>query len=66
MRVATLISGKPVRVIEQGKAALNQQTSLDLQGAYALTTAKMVENLGWPECEEGIDAFIAKRRPKWE
>ncbi len=36
-----------------------------LAEAYALTGAVMAENMLWRDTEEGINAFLEKRKPDW-
>ena len=48
-----------------GKAAFYDQLSLDEPSAYARGTAVMVDNATRHDAQEGIGAFLAKRRPGW-
>ena len=38
---------------------------MDLSAAYAYTSEVMTRNMLAHDAEEGIDAFIAKRKPVW-
>jgi enoyl-CoA hydratase/carnithine racemase len=38
---------------------------MGLAGAYDYAAGVMVENMLARDAEEGIDAFIAKRKPQW-
>lgn len=60
-----LIAARSGSVIALGKAAFYQQIDITLAGAYALTGDVMTCNLGDPDSDEGIDAFLGKRQPRW-
>jgi enoyl-CoA hydratase/carnithine racemase len=66
LRLARVIGGKSQVAIKLGKAAFYHQLELPLAQAYELTSGVMVENMLTRDAEEGIDAFIEKRKPKWE
>ena len=63
------LAGKIARhsrtVIGLGKQNFYKQIKEDRNEAYCLTSSVMVENLTYPDTQEGIDAFFAKRKPKW-
>lgn len=52
-------------VISLGKAAFYQQMQLDRNAAYDYTEKIMVSNLSKEDGQEGICAFLQKRRPQW-
>jgi len=66
LRLAAIIGGKSSVAIKLGKAAFYRQLELPLAQAYELTSDVMVENMLTHDAEEGINAFIEKRKPKWE
>jgi len=66
LRLAGIIGGKSSIAIKLGKAAFYRQLELPLAQAYELTSGVMVENMLTHDAEEGINAFIGKRKPKWE
>jgi enoyl-CoA hydratase/carnithine racemase len=66
LRLASIIGGKSSVAIKLGKAAFYHQLELPLAQAYELTGDVMVENMLTRDAEEGINAFIEKRKPKWE
>jgi len=66
LKLASIIGGKSAVAIKLGKAAFYRQLELPLAQAYELTSDVMVENMLTRDAEEGIDAFIEKRKPKWE
>jgi enoyl-CoA hydratase/carnithine racemase len=59
------IAMKPKRTLKIGKEAFYRQLDMTLEDAYAYASKVMVENMLDAEAEEGIGAFIDKRRPNW-
>jgi enoyl-CoA hydratase/carnithine racemase len=59
------IASKPKRTLKIGKEAFYRQLEMPLEEAYAYTSEVMVENMLDAEAEEGIGAFIDKRKPNW-
>jgi len=49
-----------------GKQAFYQQAEMGLAAAYAYASEVMTENMMARDAEEGICAFIDKRKPTWE
>jgi enoyl-CoA hydratase/carnithine racemase len=64
--LARKIASKSMATVKIGKAAFYRQAEMQLDVAYAYTARVMVENLLARDAEEGIGAFIDKRRPVWE
>lgn len=64
--LARTIAEKSHLVLKIGKEAFYRQIEKDLAGAYAYCSEVMVENMQARDAAEGIDAFIAKRKPVWE
>jgi enoyl-CoA hydratase/carnithine racemase len=60
------IAAKSAYVVKIGKEAFYRQVELGLKDAYRYAAEVMVENMLARDAEEGIDAFIEKREPKWE
>jgi enoyl-CoA hydratase/carnithine racemase len=56
---------KPADVLALGKRAFYRQLEMGLAEAYGFTTEVMVENAGFRNFEEGLAAFIEKRKPAW-
>src|SRR5262245_38595779 len=48
-----------------GKAAFYEQRALDEPTAYDLATRVMIDNALCADAQEGIQAFLQKRRPVW-
>lgn len=64
--LAARIASKSPLTVRIGKEAFYRQLEQDLEGAYAYASDVMATNLMARDAAEGIDAFIAKRDPKWE
>ncbi|MFC5736067.1 enoyl-CoA hydratase [Sinirhodobacter huangdaonensis] len=64
-RLAETLAAKLGAAVKIGKRAFYDQMPLDLAAAYEHTAAVMVENMLWRDTEEGISAFIEKRKPDW-
>jgi len=63
--LAETVASKLGLAVRLGKAAFHAQTGLPLEAAYVQTGAVMVENLGHPATDEGLTAFLEKRKPDW-
>lgn len=64
--LARLIASKSPRTIAIGKDAFYRQIDLDYEAAYACGADAMARNMTMDDAEEGIDAFLEKRKPEWE
>ena len=60
------IAAKSSHVVKIGKEAFYRQLEMWLEDAYRYTAEVMVKNLLARDAEEGIQAFVEKRPPKWE
>ena len=49
-----------------GKRAFYEQIALDRPRAYEVAEKVMVENTLAPDAQEGMRAFLEKRRPRWD
>ena len=63
--LAGQIVAKSPLTLAIGKEAFYRQAELDLTAAYAYASDVMARNMLAHDAEEGIDAFIAKRKPVW-
>jgi enoyl-CoA hydratase/carnithine racemase len=63
--LARKIAAKSAMAIALGKEAFYRQIEMDLSAAYAYTSEVMTRNMLAHDAAEGIDAFIAKRKPVW-
>ncbi|MEP7031695.1 MAG: enoyl-CoA hydratase [Pseudolabrys sp.] len=66
IRLARKIAAKSTAIVKLGKQAFYKQIDMDIAEAYAYASEVMVENMMARDAEEGIDAFVEKRDPKWE
>ena len=65
-RCASRIAEKSARVVALGKEAFARQAEIGLEEAYAYAAEVMTRNMMIADAEEGIDAFLGKRPPRWE
>eukprot|EP01062_Namystynia_karyoxenos_P038036 TRINITY_DN27654_c0_g1_i1.p5 TRINITY_DN27654_c0_g1~~TRINITY_DN27654_c0_g1_i1.p5 ORF type:complete len:117 (+),score=31.99 TRINITY_DN27654_c0_g1_i1:510-860(+) len=65
LALAAHIASKPAATIAQGKRVLSQQLQLPLDEAYSVASEAMCSGLQSQEAQEGIEAFLKKRRPVW-
>ncbi|XP_066089699.1 enoyl-CoA hydratase domain-containing protein 3, mitochondrial [Saccopteryx bilineata] len=65
MRIARKIASLSRPVVSLGKATFYKQLRHDLQIAYHLASQTMVDNVALQDGQEGIKAFIQKRKPIW-
>ncbi|MGB0466606.1 MAG: enoyl-CoA hydratase [Pontibacterium sp.] len=63
--VAAKIASKSRKTLSIGKQAFYKQREQMLSEAYANCSKVMTENMLTPDAQEGIDAFINKRKPTW-
>eukprot|EP01129_Flabellula_baltica_P007283 TRINITY_DN2819_c0_g2_i1.p1 TRINITY_DN2819_c0_g2~~TRINITY_DN2819_c0_g2_i1.p1 ORF type:complete len:188 (+),score=44.25 TRINITY_DN2819_c0_g2_i1:416-979(+) len=64
--ICTRISSLSGPVMRLGKKTFYNQIGKDIESAYEYTGNQMINNLGMEDCEEGISAFVEKRKPKWD
>ncbi|XP_019399257.1 PREDICTED: enoyl-CoA hydratase domain-containing protein 3, mitochondrial [Crocodylus porosus] len=65
MKIARKICETSKSVVALGKATFYKQMAQDLEAAYRMTSQVMVDNLALKDGQEGIEAFIQKRKPVW-
>ncbi|WGW02651.1 enoyl-CoA hydratase [Tropicibacter oceani] len=63
--LAETVASKLTAAVKIGKASFYDQLEMGLDDAYAFTGAAMVENMLWRDTDEGISAFLEKRKPDW-
>jgi enoyl-CoA hydratase/carnithine racemase len=66
LALADQIASKSAYVQKIGKQAFYRQLEMPLADAYAYASQVMTENMMARDAEEGICAFIEKRKPSWE
>ncbi len=64
-RLARQIGSKSLMTLTTGKLAFYEQADMKLADAYAYTTEIMIDNMLKRDAEEGVNAFLEKREPKW-
>ena len=63
--LATKVAAKSPLTVATGKVAFYKQAEMPLSEAYTYATRVMVENMLARDAEEGIGAFLEKRKPEW-
>ena len=63
---ATIISKKSKKTLKIGKESFYKQLELNLSQAYDFASDVMVDNMLKLDAEEGINAFLEKRKPNWQ
>jgi len=66
IKLARGIAERSALTVKIGKEGFYRQLEMPLAEAYEYVSEVMVENMLKHDAEEGIDAFIEKRTPKWE
>ena len=66
LRLAAAICNKSPLAIRLGKELYYRQLTMPLDDAYAYASEVMAGNMDSEDAREGIDAFIAKRKPTWK
>jgi enoyl-CoA hydratase/carnithine racemase len=64
--LARAIASKSAHAVKIGKAAFYRQLEMGLADAYRYASEVMTANMMARDAEEGICAFIEKRKPEWE
>jgi enoyl-CoA hydratase/carnithine racemase len=65
-QLARQIASTSPYTVALGKRAFYQQLPLDYPEAYGVAQRVMVENAQAPAAQEGMQAFLEKRPPRWE
>ena len=63
--LAEKVASKLGSAVKVGKRAFYEQLEMTLDAAYAHTGRVIAENMLHPDTEEGIQAFLEKREPRW-
>ena len=64
--VAGKIASKSSLTLAVGKKAFYQQSEMTIGEAYQYSSEVMVDNMLKRDAEEGISAFLTKRKPEWQ
>jgi enoyl-CoA hydratase/carnithine racemase len=65
LQLARQIMQTSAETLAIGKRAFYAQLPLDWPEAYTMAQKVMVDNAQTPNAQEGIQAFLDKRSPKW-
>ncbi|MBI5786207.1 MAG: enoyl-CoA hydratase [Rhodocyclales bacterium] len=65
-RLADSICAKSAAAVRLGKRLFYRQLEMGVDAAYQLATETMACNMMFEDAGEGIDAFMAKRKPEWQ
>ncbi|MBB2709943.1 enoyl-CoA hydratase [Rhizobium sophoriradicis] len=65
-KYAAVIAGKSPLTLKIGKEAFYRQLELPVEAAYDYAARVMVENMLTQDAQEGIGAFLSKRKPEWK
>ncbi len=60
------IDSRSSLTISIGKDGFYRQLGMDLDDAYSCTSEVMARNMTAPDAQEGVDAFLEKRKPEWK
>ena len=64
-KVVMSILAKPREAVAMGKALFYKQRETGIEAAYQLAGQTMACNMIHPVAQEGVQAFIDKRKPQW-
>ncbi len=64
-KLVSSILAKPRDAIAMGKALFYKQRETGIEAAYQLAGQTMACNMSHPVAQEGVQAFIEKRKPQW-
>ena len=60
------IASRSSLTISMGKDGFYRQLDMKLEDAYAHSSEVMARNMTAPDAQEGVDAFVEKRKPEWK
>ena len=65
LKLCETLKAKPREALATGKALFYRQLEAGIEAAYQDASATITCNFVHPDAQEGIDAFLEKRRPNW-
>jgi enoyl-CoA hydratase/carnithine racemase len=65
-KLSASICAKTPIAVQMGKELFYQQLETGIESAYQMAAETMACNMMTEDAAEGIDAFIAKRKPEWK
>jgi enoyl-CoA hydratase/carnithine racemase len=63
--LAAAICAKPAVAVAAGKGLFYRQLEMGIEAAYQLAGQTMACNMTAPQTQEGVQAFLDKREPRW-
>jgi enoyl-CoA hydratase/carnithine racemase len=63
--LAASLASKSPAALASGKKAFYEQAEMDIEAAYEHAADVMARDMTSADASEGIDAFLAKRSPRW-
>lgn len=63
--LVSAILSKPREAIALGKQLFYRQREVGIEAAYQMASQTMACNMAHPVAQEGVQAFIEKRKPQW-
>jgi enoyl-CoA hydratase/carnithine racemase len=64
-KLVNAVLSKPREAVTMGKALFYKQREMGIEAAYQLAGQTMACNMAHAVAQEGVQAFIEKRKPKW-
>ena len=64
-KMVQAILSKPREAVAMGKALFYRQRETGIEAAYQLAGQSMACNMMHPVAQEGVQAFVEKRKPRW-
>lgn len=64
--LARVLMAKPRRVLAEGKKFFYEQLEENVVEAYAHASEVITRNMLGEEAQEGVGAFVEKRKPRWD
>lgn len=64
-KMVLAILSKPREAVAMGKALFYKQRETGIEAAYQLAGQTMACNMAHPVAQEGVNAFVEKRKPQW-
>ena len=66
LKLAATLKAKPRAILATGKALFYRQMEMGIEAAYQDASTTIAGNFMQPEAQEGVAAFLEKRKPGWE